>query len=85
MTWRVVLTPTAVRERSRLEAPVRRRVDEALQALKDEPRPGAARKLVGRRHDWRLRIGDHRVLYEVDDRDHIITIWRIAHRRDAYR
>jgi mRNA interferase RelE/StbE len=85
MTWRVVLTPTAIRERARLEPPDRRRVDAVLVTLREEARPPGARKLAGRRNDWRVRVGDHRVLYEVDDRGRLVTVWRIAHRRDVYR
>ncbi|HCB50588.1 MAG TPA: plasmid stabilization protein, partial [Chloroflexi bacterium] len=39
--------------------------------------------MAGSRNDWRIRVGDCRVLYEVDTEQEVITIWRIAHRREA--
>ena len=85
MIWRVLLTPSAQRERARLEAAIRSRIDVALRGLPLEPRPPGVRKLVGSQSDWRLRVGDYRVLFEVDDGEHTVTVWPIVHRRDAYR
>lgn len=42
-------------------------------------------KLAGKSHDWRVRVGDYRILYEVDDEERSVVIWRIAHRREVYR
>jgi mRNA interferase RelE/StbE len=85
MTYRVTMTATAVKERKRLDATSRKRVDAALKGLLENPRPSGAKKLSGSQHDWRIRVGDYRILYEVDDEGRLITIWRIAHRREAYR
>jgi mRNA interferase RelE/StbE len=79
------MTATAVKERKRLDATSRKRVDAALKGLLENPRPSGAKKLSGSQHDWRIRVGDYRILYEVDDEGRLITIWRIAHRREAYR
>ena len=56
-----------------------------LQELADSPRPKGVKKLVGQENEWRIRVGDYRVLYEVDDATRIVKIFRIAHRREAYR
>jgi mRNA interferase RelE/StbE len=56
----------------------------AIDALADRPRPDGAVKLVGR-NDYRIRAGDHRVVYAIDDSDRLVVIARIAHRRDVYR
>jgi mRNA interferase RelE/StbE len=85
MTYRVTMTATAVKERKRLDPTSRKRVDAALKSLLENPRPFGAKKLSGSQHDWRVRVGDYRILYEVDDEGRLITIWRIAHRREAYR
>lgn len=85
MTYRVSLTATAVKERKRIDSIVRVRIDRALRSLQLEPRPVGVKKLAGKEQDWRVRVGDYRILYEIDDDRQQITIWRIAHRRDVYR
>ncbi|WP_244632308.1 MULTISPECIES: type II toxin-antitoxin system RelE/ParE family toxin [unclassified Microbacterium] len=56
----------------------------ASRALEKEPRPNGVRKLTGFDNAWRVRIGDHRVLYEVVDDVVLVTVFRVAHRRDVY-
>ncbi len=85
MTYRVVITPTAVKERQQIDLSVRPRLDNALRQLRDEPRPSGVRKIVGSKNSWRMRIGDYRILYEINDQEALVTVWRIAHRRQAYR
>lgn len=85
MTYRLALTATAVKERERLDDTVRERIDRAIRSLAETPRPSGVKKLAGSQRDWRIRVGDYRVLYEIDDQQEVITIWRIAHRRQAYR
>ena len=85
MSYRVTLTATAVKERKRIDPVVRKRIDQALMELKLEPRPPGVKKLGGQYQDWRVRVGDYRILYEIDDDQRLITVWRIAHRRDVYR
>jgi mRNA interferase RelE/StbE len=58
----------------------------AIVALADQPRPYGAKKLVGSgANDWRVRIGEYRIVYEINDSAGTITIMRVAHRRDVYR
>jgi len=85
MSYRVTLTATAVKERKRIDPVIRKRIDQALIGLQSEPRPSGVKKLSGLHQDWRVRVGDYRILYEIDDDQQQITIWRIAHRRDVYR
>ena len=49
------------------------------------PDPQGLKKLAGSSHDWRIRVGDYRILCEVDDEGRLIMVWRIAHRREVYR
>ena len=56
----------------------------AITALSDNPRPSGAVRLVGR-SGWRVRIGNYRVLYQIDDKNRIVTIVSVSHRRDVYR
>ena len=57
----------------------------AIVALADDPRPNGATKLVGSQRDWRVRAGEYRTVYEIDDAAQTVTILRVAHRRDVYR
>ena len=76
--------PRAEREYARLHEPMLDRVNRAIDALAVEPRPVDATKLAGR-DDYRIRVGDWRVVYEIDDARRRILLVRIAHRRDVYR
>ena len=85
MTFRVKLTAIAEKQRKRLTAETKARIDGILEGLKVEARPPGASKLAGSKNDWRVREGDYRILYEIDDEESLITVWRIAHRRETYR
>lgn len=74
----------AEREYGRLSGELLRRVSDAIDSLAAEPRPHGATKLAGR-SDYRVRVGDWRVVYEVDDSRRRIVIVRVAHRSDVYR
>jgi len=76
--------PTAARQFRRLHAPLRDRVEEAIESLAANPRPSGAVKLAGR-DDYRIRVGDHRVVYAVDDAERLVIVARIAHGREVYR
>jgi mRNA interferase RelE/StbE len=56
----------------------------AIDGLATNPRPPGAAKLAGR-DDFRIRVGDYRIVYAVDDRERLVIVARIAHRRDVYR
>ncbi|WP_404980599.1 type II toxin-antitoxin system RelE family toxin [Carboxydichorda subterranea] len=60
------------------------RVRDAMRDPADNPRPPGVRKLTGR-DGWRLRVGDYRVIYDVDDESRRVTVLHIGHRRDVYR
>jgi mRNA interferase RelE/StbE len=82
----IVLSAPAERDLKRLPAAIFHRVIAAIRTLAASPRPPGARKLHGSgRDDYRLRVGDYRVLYEVDDTARLVRIMRVRHRREAYR
>lgn len=85
MAHTVLLLPAAERDWRRLPRQIRPRVNQALLALEDEPRPPGVAKLTGSTDRWRVRIGDYRIIYRVDDRAREVVVLRIAHRRQAYR
>lgn len=82
--YEIRLHPQAARAFQRLQKPIRTRVAVAIDALADDPRPTGTTKLAGR-NDYRVRVGDYRVVYAVDDDERLVLIGRIAHRRDIYR
>ena len=55
-----------------------------IERLGADPRPGGCRKLNGHKDLWRIRVGDYRVVYVVDDDRKMVSVTRIAHRRDVY-
>ena len=84
MSYALGILPRAQRELGALPTENYQRLREAIFALADEPRPQSSRKLTGRK-GWRLRIGDYRMLYDIDDTKQTITIVHVGHRRDVYR
>ena len=74
----------AEREYGRLSGDLLRRVSDAIDSLAAEPRPHGVTRLAGR-SDYRVRVGDWRVVYEIDDARRRVVIIRVAHRRDVYR
>lgn len=86
MRYAVLLESQAEKELISLPDEVLKRVDTKLQALSLNPRPKGTVKLRGKESEgWRLRVGDYRILYQIDDKDNIIRVYRIKHRREAYR
>jgi mRNA interferase RelE/StbE len=55
-----------------------------MEALRQTPRPAGCKKLQGGKDQWRVRIGDWRVVHIIDDAAKLVSITRIAHRREAY-
>ena len=83
--YEVLLERAAERALKQLPKRDFERVIVAIRALASNPRPSGCRKLVGGEGEWRLRVGDHRVLYEIDDAAHVVRVLLVRHRREAYR
>jgi mRNA interferase RelE/StbE len=60
------------------------RVLQKMETLRDSPRPAGCKKLKGYKDQWRVRVGAWRVVYVIDDTAKLISITRIAHRREVY-
>lgn len=82
--YQLEITATARRDFRRLPAQVKERTIHAIDELANQPRPSGCSRLRGR-DAYRIRVGDYRVLYEVNDRRALVTVLRIKHRKDAYR
>jgi len=83
--YAVQLKPSADRALARLPADVQRRIVLALEDLCGTPRPPGVKKLAGDDNLWRIRVGAYRVAYELRGRPPLVTVLRVAHRKDAYR
>ena len=83
--YRVLFKPSADKALRKLPVSVQKRIVAAVDGLEDNPRPPDAVKLTGERDLWRIRVGDYRVIYSIDDKRLIVLVVRIAHRKDVYR
>ena len=83
--YRVLLERAAEKDLARLSSEIHARVIAAIQALANNPRPPGCRKLAGSKNDWRIRVGDYRVVYEIADEIRIVRVNRVRHRREVYR
>ena len=75
---------SAQRELDSLDDSVFTRIDRKILALADNPRPAGRKKLRGYKDQWRVRVGDWRVVYLINDAAKLVTITRVAHRREVY-
>jgi mRNA interferase RelE/StbE len=82
--YRVALAASAEKELHRLPAKVVARILPRIELLATVPRPGGCKKLKGGDKQWRIRVGDYRIVYEIDDATGAVDVTRIAHRREAY-
>jgi mRNA interferase RelE/StbE len=83
--YAVRLAATAEKELNRLPSSVIARIVRRIEALGISPRPVGSKKLAGGDNEWRIRVGDYRVIYEIHDDTRMVDVTRIAHRRDVYR
>jgi mRNA interferase RelE/StbE len=83
--FEVILERRARRNLAALDPPVRRRVAACIDDLTAEPRPPGATELKGRPGVLRIRAGDYRILYEVRDKQLVVLVIDIGHRREIYR
>ena len=81
--YRIELRPAALRSLRKLDPQIRRRVQGAIALLADDPRPPSAKKLKGR-EAFRVRVGDYRVIYTVEDDVLLVVVVTLGHRRDVY-
>lgn len=85
MRYQIVVKSSARRELLRLPKSVQPRIDAAILALADGPRRTGVVKLAGSSDLYRIRVGDWRVVYHIDDANGVVEIRIVAHRRDVYR
>ncbi len=82
--YRIIIEQKVSKEIESLPKAVIQSVFETIEDLKTHPRPTNVKKLV-EKDGWRIRIGNYRVLYTIDDKKKLISIYRVKHRKDVYR
>ena len=83
--YALLIARSAEQDLRRLPRALFERVNERILSLRDDPRPHGVRKLVGTLEGGPVRVGDHRILYQIDDDGQTVTVIRVKHRREAYR
>jgi len=83
--YEVHLERAAENDLKRLPTTTFHRIIPYIRALAENPRPSSCRKLTASKDDWRIRIGDDRVLYEIDEKTKVVRVMRVRHRREVYR
>jgi mRNA interferase RelE/StbE len=83
--FEIYLERSAEKRLRNLSVNILRRIIPHIKSLKDDPKPAECRKIVGAERVYRIRIGDYRVVYEIDEERHRINIMAVGHRKDVYR
>jgi len=84
-SWAIQIEGKARKEFRRLDAQMRARILDALDALASDPVSAPGVKALKGRDAYRLRVGDYRVIYEIDGDELVVLVLRVAHRREVYR
>lgn len=82
--YQISIERSALRALSKLDKPIRRRVQTAIEGLASDPRPHGVRAPVGRPGLLRMRVGDYRIVYEVRDDQLLVLVIDLGHRREIY-
>lgn len=85
MKYTIVYKQSASKELLQLPAKIAYKTRAAINLLSENPRPQGCKKLKGSDNEYRIRIGNYRVIYIISDGVLIITVIKIAHRKDVYR
>ena len=82
--YHIIIEQKVSKEIVNLPRNVIQNILEAVESLKIDPRPVSVKKLV-EKDGWRIRVGVYRILYTIDDKKKLVIIYRVKHRKDAYR
>ena len=85
MVYDVYLERSATDDLRRLPRRLSDRITARIGRLANDPRPAGCRKMEGSKSDWRIRVGEYRVIYEIDDDLDRVNVMRVRHRREVYK
>ena len=81
----ITFARSARKELEALDGKLVNRIFPKIENLSIEPRPAGCRKLAGNKHLWRLRVGDYRIVYSIDDDKNLVDIIAVRDRKEAYK
>ena len=85
MAYSLHIRPAARRQIKKLDRSMQARIIRRLEQLAEDPRPPGTTKLTAQDNLFRIREGDYRIIYQIQDKALIVLIAKVAHRADAYR
>ncbi|MDO9118097.1 MAG: type II toxin-antitoxin system RelE/ParE family toxin [Nitrospira sp.] len=85
MAYSILLAPPAERQLKALAEPVQKRIVKRLKSLRENPRPHGIKKLAGEEDLYRIREGDYRIIYTIQDKQLIVLVVKIGDRKAIYR
>lgn len=85
MQYEITYAQSALKALRKLDRGIARRILTAIDALAGDPRPHGCKQLKGGGGEMRIRVGDYRIIYDVDDGEVVILVLAIGHRREVYR
>jgi mRNA interferase RelE/StbE len=83
--YKVEFTTSAARDFRKLPILIQSRITTKIDALAANPRPYGVEKLAGHENRYRVRVGEYRILYVINDGAHVVTVALVGHRREVYR
>jgi mRNA interferase RelE/StbE len=84
MSYEVLIKPAAQRQLKKLPRAAQVDLIALIERLTQDPRPPGCKKLKGRQNQYRVRLGDYRIIYSVEDMALVVRIIKVGHRRDIY-
>ena len=84
MSYQIVIPKPAKKQLDNISKIERDRLILTLRSLADDPHPNGVKKLKGYDNTYRVRVGDYRIIYEIKDRELIVLLLSVSHRKDAY-
>jgi mRNA interferase RelE/StbE len=85
MTYQIITPKSVQKQIMALPVEMILRIDEAVMDLAENPRPDGVTKLKGSDRIYRIRVGDYRVVYDIQDKELVVSLIRCQHRREVYR
>ena len=85
MPYSIRFTPRALRDFSAFDRPTHQRLRRRIDRLAEDPFPAGAKKLQAEEHFYRVRVGDYRIIYQVEPKELLVVVVKIGHRREVYR
>jgi mRNA interferase RelE/StbE len=84
-SYRIEFARSATKDLRTIDRQWLPRIASAIDALADDPRPSGCKKLVGSEHTYRIRVGDYRIVYDIQGAKLVVSVIRVRHLRDVYR